>query len=195
MLRFRAFISNSALTPPLKFKVQRFREVDSTNSVAFRHAREGASSGSVFVAEYQTQGRGQWGREWLSARGKNLLFSVLLRTNLKAIKATGVTQVACRSVAQVLKKHCGLEPTFKRPNDVLVGGRKVCGVLVEAKGRSNGDLESLVIGIGLNVNAAPSDLATQATSLKEQMGKRQSRTVLFTALLRQLEKDLKCYSS
>ena len=174
-----------------KFRVRRFKEIDSTNAAAFRHAREGAPEGSVFVADYQTHGRGKWGRKWVSGRGKNLLFSLLLRPQFKAHYAPWVTQVACRSVAQVLQKKFGLHPTFRRPNDVLVGGKKICGVLVEAQGRSNGKLESLVVGIGLNVNAAPPEESVPgATSLARETGKRQSKSPLLKALLTQLRKDL-----
>ena len=182
------------MNPALKFKIHRFKQIDSTNSAALRYAREGEPAGSVFVADYQIKGRGKWGKTWNSPSGKNLLFSLLLRPTLKAIRATGVTQVACRSVARVLERKCRLQPTFKRPNDVLVGGKKICGVLVEAQGRSNGDLESLVVGIGLNVNATPEDLADVATSIRGETGKRQSRSALLKALLAQLERDLKCYS-
>lgn len=182
------------MSPVLKFKIHRFKQIDSTNRVALRRAREGAETGSVFVADYQTKGRGKWGRTWTSPRGKNLLFSLLLRPRLKAIRATGVTQVACRSVARILEQEFRLHPTFKRPNDVLVGGKKICGVLVEAQGRSNGDLESLVVGIGLNVNEAPGDLARVATSIRGETGKKQSRSTLLKALLAQLERDLQCYS-
>lgn len=91
----------------------------------------------------------------------------------------------------MLKNQFGLEPSFKRPNDVLVKGRKICGVLVEAQGRSNGDLESLVIGIGLNVNAPSRELAPGATSLVEETGKEQSRAALLKLLLVEIKRDLK----
>ncbi len=91
----------------------------------------------------------------------------------------------------MLEKRFGLVPAFKRPNDVLVEGKKICGVLVEAKGRSNGKLESLVIGIGLNVNASPRRGVSGATSLFEETGKRQSRSAILHALLAELNRDLK----
>lgn len=172
-------------------KIYRFKQIDSTNNAAFRWAERGAASGSVFVADFQTRGHGKWGREWVSPPGKNLLFSILLRPSMKAFQAPGVTQLACRSVAKVLKGEYKLQPTFKRPNDVMVRGKKICGVLVEAKGRSNGALDSLVIGIGLNVNSSAKDLVPGATSLYEETGKRRSRSVLLKSLLAQVEKDLR----
>ena len=171
-------------------RIYRFKQTDSTNSAAFRFAGKGARAGSVFVTEYQTKGRGKWGRHWVSPRGKNLLFSLLLRPEVKAMEAPLVTQIACRSVARVLRERCRLHPTLKRPNDVLIDGKKVCGVLVEAKGRTSGKIESLVVGIGLNVNSRAGDLVPGATSLAEATGKKLSRTRLLKALLTRLRKDL-----
>lgn len=181
------------MTSALAFKIRRFKEIDSTNSAAFRFAEKGALAGSVFLADYQTQGRGKWGREWVSPRGKDLLFSILLYPTVKASQAPAITQLACRSVAKVLEEKYGLVPTFKRPNDILIRGRKICGVLVESKGRSSGQLESLVVGIGLNVNSSAKDLFPGATSVREETGKRQTRLPLLEALLTQLEKDLTCF--
>lgn len=181
------------MTQALAFKIRRFKEIDSTNSAAFRFAQKGARAGSVFLADYQTKGRGKWGREWVSPRGKDLLFSILLYPTVKVSQAAGITQIACRSVAKVLEEKYGLAPTFKRPNDVLIQGRKISGVLIESKGRSNGQLESLVVGIGLNVNSSVKDLFPGATSVLEETGKRQARGQLLEALLAQLEKDLTCY--
>jgi len=173
-----------------EFRIHRFKQVDSTNDVAFRFADEGAPAGSVFVAEYQTKGRGKWGRHWVSPRGRNLLFSLLLRPEVKAAKASLVTQIACRSVARVLTEKCRLHPSFKRPNDILVGGKKVCGVLVESKGRASGQIECLVVGIGLNVNSRAGELVPGATSLAEATGRGHSRQKLLKALLAALRKDL-----
>lgn len=174
-----------------RYKVRRLKRVDSTSLAAFRRAERGAPSGTVIVADYQTRGHGKFGRKWVAPRGKNLLFSVLLRPSFKAVKAPLLTQLACRTVAGVLEREFGLQTTLKRPNDVLVRGRKISGILVEAKGRSNGDLECLVIGIGLNVNARPGELVPGATSLIQETGKRQSRSELLRDLLAGLKKSLK----
>lgn len=173
-------------------KIFRFKKVDSTNSAAFRYAeKEEAPSGSVFVADYQTDGRGKWGRKWESPQGKNLLFSILKRPKLTAAQAPLLTQTVCRSVAKVLKEKYDLPLTFKRPNDLLVRGKKICGVLIEAKGRANGHLEALAIGVGLNVNATAKELVPGATSLLEETGKKQSRLTLLDDLLVRLNSDLK----
>jgi BirA family biotin operon repressor/biotin-[acetyl-CoA-carboxylase] ligase len=178
------------MTDGFHFIIHRFKQVDSTNSVAFRQSRD-APSGSVFVADYQTRGRGKWGRRWVSPRKKNLLFSLLLYPKVKASEAVGVTQIACRSVARVIGRRFRLKTTFKRPNDLLVKGKKLCGVLVEAKGRADGRLETLVIGVGLNVNASPRELAPGATSLWEETGRKQSRASLLNAILGEMKRDLR----
>lgn len=171
-------------------KIIRFKRIDSTNNAAFRYAERGVPEGTVFLAEYQTQGRGKWGRHWLSPAGKNLLFSILLHPQFNASKAPLLTQFACRSVAKVLEKEYKLAPAFKWPNDVLVKGKKICGILVEAKGQANGSLESLVIGIGINVNVQSDELFPGATSLREETGRKQSKERLLRALLKQIRKDL-----
>ena len=171
-------------------KIYRFKRIDSTNRAAFRYAEKGASSGSVFVADYQTKGRGKWGRSWVSPPGKNILFSILLRPKVSASQSAMVTQIACRSVAKILQEKIKLKTTFKRPNDILVGGRKICGVLVESKGRSSGELESLVVGVGLNVNSKPEELVSGATSILAETGKKHSRPQLLENLLLQFRKDL-----
>lgn len=119
------------------------------------------------------------------------MFSLLLRPALKASQAPGLTQLACRSVARVLEKQCRLLVTYKRPNDLLIKGKKICGILVESKGRAGGEIDSLVIGIGLNVNSSLKELVPGATSVREETGKRESRTALLKSVLKELRRDLK----
>src|SRR3989338_8343996 len=109
----------------LKFKIRHYPEVDSTNTLAKEFASQQAKEGLVFTADYQTAGRGKPGNQWISPKGKNLLFSVLLRPPVTPARAPHLTQIACRSVSKVLQMH-GIESTFKRPNDVMVNGRKIC---------------------------------------------------------------------
>jgi BirA family biotin operon repressor/biotin-[acetyl-CoA-carboxylase] ligase len=175
----------------MQFQIQSFKELSSTNSLALDYAAKGASEGLVIVADYQTNGRGKPGRKWVSPRGKNLLFSILLRPPISPSKAPSITQIACRSVAKVLKCQYEIPCTFKRPNDVLVKGKKVCGILAESSSRSNGDLEAVVVGIGLNVNAGLEELVPEATSLKELTAREYSREKLLRKILAQLKLDLK----
>ena len=175
----------------LRFSIQRFRKASSTNTMACRRASEGASEGLVLVADYQTEGRGKPGRKWISPSGKNLLFSLLLRPPIMARQAPLLTQVACRSVASVLRRKYGIASTFKRPNDILVHGKKICGILVESSSRPSGRLESAVIGIGLNVNAGFRELIPDAISMKALKNREYNRQKLLKEMLTQLKRDLK----
>ena len=175
----------------MKFQIKRYKEISSTNNLAKEYAAKNLGEGLVITADYQTEGRGKPGRKWISPPGKNLLFSLLLRPPMPPHRAPLLTHIACRSVADVLKRKYGLASTFKRPNDILVRGKKICGVLVEASSGSNGRLESAVIGIGLNVNAQIGDLPDGATSMKEIQGKIFDRRKILRDLLAQLKKDLK----
>ncbi len=175
----------------MKFKIEKHKLVSSTNALALRQTEEGAAEGLVLVADYQEKGRGKLGRKWVSPPGKNLLFSLLIRPPIRAHRAPLLTQTACRSVAQVLKRDYGIGSTFKRPNDVMVEGKKICGVLIEASSGSNGHLHGAVIGVGLNVNADSKDLVPEAISMREITKKAHSRTKILRQLLTQLGKDLR----
>ncbi len=149
----------------VQFTIRRIPEVSSTNTVALEEARRGAPEGLVIVTDYQTSGRGKPGNSWVSPKGKNLLFSILLRPPLSQAQAPMLTQVACRAVAKTLKEKYDIDSEFKRPNDVMIGQRKICGILVEAISTPS-RLEAVVVGIGLNVNTETSELPPNGTSMK-----------------------------
>lgn len=174
----------------LQFQIEHHKEVPSTNTLLLSYAREGRPEGLVVTADFQTEGRGKPGRVWISPEGKDLLFSVLLRPAIPVNQAPMLTQIACRSVASALRQQCSLEPEFKRPNDLLIGGKKICGILTEAMSDPAG-LHAVVIGIGLNVNSAHEELLPTATSLLIETGKSQDREALLTAILNQLREDIK----
>ncbi|MDP3921294.1 MAG: biotin--[acetyl-CoA-carboxylase] ligase [Candidatus Omnitrophota bacterium] len=173
----------------MRFKIEHFKSLDSTNTLVSQYAREGRPEGTVVVADYQKFGRGRFGRKWYSKRNENLLFSVLVRPPVTAAKAPMLTQIACRSVAKILKKHYRLHPTLKRPNDLLIKGKKICGILVEASS-SAGQLQSAVIGIGLNVGAAPQSLRKRSTSMFAERGQQYRIQPLLKRILSQLREDL-----
>ncbi len=172
----------------LNFKIEKFDQLESTNTLAQQRAVAGADEGLVIVTDYQTGGRGKPGRKWESPAGKNLLFSLLIRPPVTAAQAPIVTQIACRTVAQVLGKH-GVVSTFKRPNDVMVHGKKICGVLVESSTEGS-QVKSMVIGIGLNVNANTEELPPEAVSMKEVKHQKFDREEILRDLLAQFEIDL-----
>jgi BirA family transcriptional regulator, biotin operon repressor / biotin---[acetyl-CoA-carboxylase] ligase len=149
----------------IHFKIRHTAEVSSTSTVAMEAARQGAPEGLVITADHQTAGRGKPGRQWLSPPGKNLLCSVLLRPPLTPAQAPMLTQIACRAVAKVLKEKYDIVSEFKRPNDVMVNSKKICGTLVESFSTQS-RLEAVVVGIGLNVNAEAAELPPEGVSIK-----------------------------
>lgn len=178
----------------IQFKIEHLSKVTSTNTLLLDHAKSGAPEGLVITTDFQTAGRGKPGRQWVSPNGKNLLFSVLLRPPISSAQAPLLTQIACRAVAKVLKEKYDIASTFKRPNDVLVGTRKICGTLVEAVA-SPTKLQAVVIGIGLNVNADSTDLPSEGVSMKGITGKTYSRDEILGYILRELATKLEEFYS
>lgn len=172
-----------------------FEEIGSTNTEAAAWARDGAAEGSVVVAEYQTHGRGRHGRAWDADSGHNLTFSVVLRPTLASDRLGLVTVAAGVAVAEAVDAF--VEPhraAIKWPNDVLLEGRKTCGMLLESsfagRGAARGAPEFVILGVGLNVNqtAFPDALADTATSLRLASGRAVPRPPLFARILHRLER-------
>lgn len=165
-----------------------FDEVDSTNDVGRDSAGQEGADGLVVTAEFQRRGRGRQGRQWLSEAGKNAMLSAVLLDSAGALPHEGLTIAAGLAVAEGIEDGCGLECHLKWPNDVLLEGAKVAGVLVE---RETADPEPcMVVGIGVNVNAAPAadKVDHPATSLAESLGHDVERIDLVRALLRRLDR-------
>jgi BirA family biotin operon repressor/biotin-[acetyl-CoA-carboxylase] ligase len=142
-----------------------------------------AAEGAVAVAEEQTEGRGRLGRRWLSPPRAGILLSLLLRPRLPPARWPELSLVAGRACAAAVAAVTELEPAIKEPNDVLIAGRKVAGILAEAtEGR-------VVLGVGINVNLAADELPEPtATSLSIELGRPVDRVELLVALLEQLER-------
>ncbi len=148
----------------MHFRILHYKTLDSTNNLAIHFAKEGAEEGAVITTDYQTQGRGRFKRRWQSPRGKGLLFSILLRPNLKSSSVSILTHLAAQSIADILRKSFELPVKLKKPNDVLVNGKKIAGILTESSAHHH-RIEYVVIGIGLNVNTPRKDLLKTATSV------------------------------
>ena len=144
------------------------------------------AEGAVAVAEEQTAGRGRLGRSWQAPAGTSVLVSVLLLPDVEPAKLPELSLVAGNAVAEAIVEVTGIEPTIKFPNDVLIGGRKVAGILAESsEGR-------VVLGIGINANQTreqlPDDAQTEPTSLRLELGEPVNRVQLLAAILLQLER-------
>ena len=138
----------------------------STNDNALLAARSGAPHGSVFVADEQTAGRGRRGNTWHAAPGENLLFSVLLRPELELAQTSALTLAIGLALRDAVAPLISDAPMIKWPNDLLVGGKKLAGVLVESQLQGE-RLQAVIVGVGLNVASRefPEEIAARATSL------------------------------
>ena len=172
--------------------IQVFQETTSTNDIAEKLARDGVKEGVVVFAESQSAGRGRLGRKWVSPAKKGLWFSVLLRPRLRPVEATQLTVAAATALARAIRSLTQLEPDIKWPNDLLLRGRKVAGILTEMSAELD-RVKHIIIGIGLDVNQAssdfPADVRKLATSLKLECGETVDRAELAAAILLELERD------
>jgi BirA family biotin operon repressor/biotin-[acetyl-CoA-carboxylase] ligase len=172
---------------PLHF----FPTIDSTNTYAARLAREGATEGTAVIADEQTGGKGRLGRSWVSPPGVNLYLSLILRPPVSTTLVPQINLLAAVAVAHAIRDVSSLSPAIKWPNDVLLQGKKVCGILAEMQ-TETGTLRSVVLGIGVNVNAPlsafPPELHDKASSLFLTGGQFIDRAVFTAALLTHLEK-------
>ena len=162
------------------------RRVTSTMDIARDEAQGGAAEGTVVIAEEQTAARGRLKRAWASPQG-NIALSVILRPSIGNLHL--LTMVASLAVVRAVERVAGLQPDIKWPNDVLIGGKKVSGILIESS-LSGAAVDYAILGIGLNVNldvTAFPEIAETATSLRHELGKAVSRVELLQALLAELE--------
>jgi len=147
---------------------------------------EDEPEGTVAVAEEQSEGRGRLGRAWHAPAGTSLLFSVLLRPTIESARLPELSLVAGGAVAEAIAEVAGVDPAIKFPNDVLIGGKKVAGILAES---SDG---RVVLGIGINVNQTleqlPVQTETEPTSLQLVLGAPIDRAPLLVAVLARLER-------
>ena len=152
------------------------RETDSTNLWIKRLAKEGASEGTLALAEFQSAGRGRLGRSWEVPEGTSVMMSILLRPKFEPQYAPMLTLVMGMAVAKAVKKF-GFDVSIKWPNDVVVSHKKICGILTEM-GVRDGKIDYAVIGVGINVNIRefPEEMADKATSLYLESGKEFDRS-------------------
>ena len=171
-------------------RIHHYFKADSTNLVALRLAHEGEPHGALVIAEEQTAGRGQAGRAWHSEKSAGIYVTVLLRPEISPMEAPLITLLAGLAVHGAVAEQTGLKPDIRWPNDVLLGGKKICGILTEMHAEP-GRVHFVVVGIGLNVNheRLPKELEGVATSLRLAGGRAVSRIELLVKLLRHLDRD------
>lgn len=167
-------------------------EITSSNDFVFERTNETTPEGLVVFAERQTAARGQRTNTWEAAAGKGLWFSFLLRPKIDISDSPRLAEWAARAIAETISKTFTLPATVKLPNDVVVAGRKVAGVLVEMRAQKNSP-HVAIVGIGVNVNHQPQDfseeLRDRAISLTIALGREVDRHQLAVALLRNLDQS------
>jgi BirA family biotin operon repressor/biotin-[acetyl-CoA-carboxylase] ligase len=170
-------ITRALASAPLPFTLRYFPTLDSTNTYAMRVPPDEAQEGLVIITDHQTAGRGRLGRVWGGVARQQLTFSVILTP---PFAANWLMMASALAVHEAITGVTGLAPAIKWPNDVLIGRKKVCGILIETSG------EIAVIGIGVNVNGSHAqlpELAARATTLQEEAGQPLSREALAAAIL------------
>jgi len=173
--------------PGLEERIHYFPEIGSTMDVAIKLARKGAREGTIVIAEAQAHGRGRLSREWLSPKG-GIYFTLILRPRISPAYAPRINLMASVAVATTIKKLFGLNAELKWPNDVLIEGRKVCGILAEMDAEM--DVVNFVnVGIGINANTSVLQFAKTATSLKDVLGREISRKEFLSVLFREMEQQ------
>jgi biotin-[acetyl-CoA-carboxylase] ligase BirA-like protein len=170
--------------------IHHFNEVTSTNDVAKELAAKGAEEGTVVVSERQTLGRGRLGREWASPQG-GMWFSMVLRPKVAPKDASKLTFVAAVAVTKLIREMFDLEAEIKWPNDILIGGKKVCGILTETSTKGDA-VDFVVAGVGINANVSlnsfSEELRDSLTSLKKELKEEINREKFMRALLEELER-------
>jgi BirA family biotin operon repressor/biotin-[acetyl-CoA-carboxylase] ligase len=169
-------------------KVSYARVTGSTNADAVAAAKAGAAHGAVYLADEQTSGRGRSDHEWASAAGAGIYVSAVQRLQIPAARLLLLPLAAGLAAAEAMRAAAGIAADLRWPNDVLIGPRKVAGILVESQSGGEG---FAVVGIGINVHQREfsARLATPATSLDLEAGRRVSRQAVLVALLRALERE------
>jgi len=166
-----------------------YPEISSTNTRAMEMASDNACEGTVIIAETQTEGKGRRGRKWISPKG-NLYFSVILRPDIPLHKAPLSTLMGAVAVTSAIKKACQVNAAIKWPNDVLLSGKKVCGLLTEMSAEQD-RIRHVVLGIGVDVNmdpeVLPTDVRMTTVTLMSETGQKINRTALLQEILRELD--------
>jgi BirA family biotin operon repressor/biotin-[acetyl-CoA-carboxylase] ligase len=169
-----------------------FEQTTSTNDVIEKLARDNVREGAVVFAESQSKGRGRLGRKWISPPRRGLSFSILLRPQMRPAAATQLTIAAATALFRAIQAQTGLTPEIKWPNDILIQGKKVAGILTELSAELD-RVKYVILGVGVNVNTAPGEFPAElrklVTSLKIETGHRQNRAELAVKILRELDRD------
>ena len=163
----------------MKFKKFNFKKVLSTNNTAIKIIKKTNLNYGMVISEYQKKGRGQYGRKWISIKG-NLFVSFFFNLEKINISIKKLTKINCMLVKKAISNFYKKKITFKSPNDLLINGKKICGILQESINKNN--QRFLVVGIGINVVKSPNIAHYPITNLYEVIGKKISYKLLLNSL-------------
>ena len=174
-------------------KVLVLDQTDSTNNLLKKMAAEGAPLGQVVIADEQTGGRGRLGRNFFSPKGKGIYLSYLMKPEVAPSDAVSLTAWTASAMAKAVETACGTAPGIKWVNDLYMNGKKICGILTEMIINDPADgIDSIIIGIGINVNNEPSDFPEDisgiASSIAIETGRQVSRSELAASMIRELDR-------
>ncbi|HUQ49116.1 MAG TPA: biotin--[acetyl-CoA-carboxylase] ligase, partial [Terriglobales bacterium] len=167
-----------------------FESTGSTNEQAMKGALAGAEEGSLYIADEQTEGRGRGGNEWHSPATGGIYLSVVLRPNVNPTDVLWLSLVTGLSAHYAIDSVIGTPPDLRWPNDIMLGNKKMGGILTEMQADST-HVRHVIVGVGLNINQPelPPELSETATSLKMETGKEWARTEIAAALLKSLDRE------
>lgn len=190
-------VGTGQLKAPLdlqKEDIHYYEITDSTNTRAWETWGQSTGNGALFVADDQSHGKGRRGRNWVNSPGCNLCFSLALPPVAAVETVSMVTLVMALSVAKAVESMTGMACGIKWPNDILIQGRKVCGILTELK-MDVSHMECLIIGVGINVKSQPlpEELQQKAGALETLGGKEVSREALLAEILATFQEDYRCF--
>jgi BirA family biotin operon repressor/biotin-[acetyl-CoA-carboxylase] ligase len=182
-------ISRQLLNTPFWKRIYHFFKIGSTNDIAIELGDAGDPHGAVVIAEEQTAGRGRAGRSWTSEHSAGIYCTVLLRPAISPVQASLLTLVAGLAARDAVAEELDVAPDIRWPNDLLIDGKKFCGILTEMHAEPD-RIHYAVVGIGINVNQSkmPAELAAIATSLRIHSGRVHSRLDIVVRLLRHLDR-------
>lgn len=169
-------------------EVRFYEEVDSTNEIAKKIADENGTDGTLIVTESQIKGKGRRGKEWSSDKGKDIFMSLILKPRINPMSASMLTIITALAVVKSIKKKCSEEVYIKWPNDIVIKGKKVCGILTEMSTEID-YINHVVIGIGINVNrdSFEGDISQMATSLYIETKEIHRRSQLIAQIMKEFE--------
>jgi BirA family biotin operon repressor/biotin-[acetyl-CoA-carboxylase] ligase len=185
-------ISHGLKTEFIGRKIFAYNSVKSTNDLAAQMAENGVPEGTIVVADQQTKGRGRLGRSWYSPPGTGIYVSIILKPKFKPEMAPAVSIMTAIALADTMSAYCPGNVRIKWPNDVLIGGRKVAGILTELSAERE-KIHHIVIGVGINVNQTagdfPDEIRSLATSVRRSVKRKVRRVKLLQTFLSNFEKE------